>query len=65
MIGRDTENEQNIPSVMTIQELCDYVRIHRSTAYRLISIGKLPFLRIGGNYRFDREEVDQWLRKSK
>jgi excisionase family DNA binding protein len=46
--------------VMTNTELCAYLSICRSTVYRLIKVGKLPFFKLGRAYRFNREEIDQW-----
>ena len=46
--------------VMNAAEVSAYLRIHRSTVYRLIKTGKLPCFRIGSDYRFNREEIDRW-----
>jgi excisionase family DNA binding protein len=46
--------------VMTATEACDYLRIHRSTLYRLIKRREIPFFLIGSDYRFNREEIDEW-----
>lgn len=46
--------------VLTVSELSDYLRIHRSTCYRLIKQG-LPYFRMGADYRFNREQIEQWI----
>jgi excisionase family DNA binding protein len=46
--------------VLTVPELCDYLRISRSTLYRLIGAGKLPWFKMGSDYRFNRETIDRW-----
>jgi excisionase family DNA binding protein len=48
--------------VMTATETCDYLRIHRSTLYRLIQGGQIPFFLIGSDYRFNREAIDEWMK---
>ena len=46
--------------VMTVAELSNYLRIHRSTIYRLVRTGNLPGFRIGSDWRFNVEEIDKW-----
>jgi excisionase family DNA binding protein len=41
-------------------DLCAYLRIHRSTLYQLVRDRKIPFFRIGADYRFDRQAIDEW-----
>jgi excisionase family DNA binding protein len=48
------------PAVMTVAEVCAYIRIHRATIYRMIKRGEIPFFRIGYHYRFNREQIDAW-----
>ncbi len=49
-------------SVMIPSEVCAYLRIHRSTLFRLIEAGKIPHFRIGSDYRFNRETIETWMR---
>jgi excisionase family DNA binding protein len=46
--------------VLTVAELSNYLRIHRSTIYRLVRRGDLPGFRIGSDWRFNVEEIDKW-----
>ncbi len=46
--------------VITIGELCQYLRVHRSTVYRLLKKGQLPGFKIGSDWRFNREAIDRW-----
>jgi excisionase family DNA binding protein len=47
--------------VLTVNDLCDYLKVHPSTIYRLIKAGELPAFRIGSDWRFNVEEIEQWL----
>jgi excisionase family DNA binding protein len=47
---------------MTVEELGDYLRCHRSTIYRLLKEGQLPAFKVGSDWRFERESIDKWLR---
>ena len=46
--------------VLTVDELAEYLKVHRSTIYRLVKARKLPGFRIGKDYRFIREQIDGW-----
>lgn len=55
-------NQENI---LTIDELADYLRISKSSLYKLAQAGKLPGQKIGRHWRFHKEAVDQWLKDTK
>jgi excisionase family DNA binding protein len=46
--------------VLTVNELAEYLRVHRSTIYRLLKKGLLPGFKIGSDWRFNVEVIDQW-----
>jgi excisionase family DNA binding protein len=46
--------------VMTVNELSDYLRVHRSTIYRLLKKGQIPGFKIGSDWRFNVEAIDEW-----
>lgn len=50
--------------VMTIDELSAYLKIAKSTLYKLAQEGKLPGQKIGRHWRFHREAIDGWLKQS-
>lgn len=50
-------------SVMTIVELSKYLKISRSTLYKLAQEGKLPGQKVGRHWRFHRDAVDAWLKQ--
>jgi excisionase family DNA binding protein len=47
--------------VITIGELAEYLRVHRSTLYRLLKRQQLPGFKIGSDWRFNVEVIDEWL----
>ena len=49
--------------IMTIQALADYLRISRSTLYKLARGGKLHGQKVGKRWRFHREAIDAWLKQ--
>ncbi len=46
--------------VLTVNELAEYLRVHRSTIYRLLKKGQLPGFKIGSDWRFNVEVIDRW-----
>jgi len=46
---------------MTMWEVADFLRLTEKTAYRLASEGKIPGFKVGGSWRFRKEEIDAWI----
>lgn len=49
------------PDVLTLNEVAEYLRIPRSTAYKLAQEGKIPGQKVGRHWRFHRVVVEDWL----
>lgn len=47
--------------IMTIREVSTYLKITEKTAYRLTAEGKIPSFKIGGAWRFRKQEIDAWI----
>ena len=47
--------------VLTIDELAAYLKIAKSTLYKLAQDGKLPGQKVGKHWRFRKATIDQWL----
>jgi excisionase family DNA binding protein len=52
----------NDPLMMTAIELAEYLRLDRSTLYRLIRKGNIPCFKVGSDYRFDVHVIDKWIK---
>jgi excisionase family DNA binding protein len=46
---------------MTTKEIANYLRLHQITICKLSKEGKIPSIRIGGVWRFDKEVIDEWI----
>lgn len=55
--------DKNLDRVMTIIELSAYLKISKSTLYKLAQDGKLPGQKVGRHWRFHREAIDGWLKR--
>ena len=50
-------------SVLTIDELAEYLKISKSTLYKLAQEGSVPGQKVGKHWRFHKDAVDEWLRQ--
>ena len=50
--------------VLTIEELSEYLKIAKSTLYKLSQEGKIPCQKVGRHWRFRKETIDRWLDES-
>jgi len=47
--------------VMTIEELAIYLKLSKSTLYKLVQEGKVPGQKVGRHWRFHKVVIDRWL----
>ncbi len=47
---------------LDLEGLEDYLKIPKSTLYRLVQQGRLPGYKVGRTWRFDQDEIDRWIR---
>lgn len=46
--------------VLTVTEVAEYLHVHPSTIYRLLRKREIPAFRVGSDWRFNRESIDDW-----
>jgi len=46
--------------VLTVSEVAEYLHVHPSTIYRLLRKREIPAFRVGSDWRFNRESIDDW-----
>lgn len=49
-------------ALMTIDEVATYMQVSRFTVYRLAKDRTIPATKIGRQWRFQKEEIDQWIK---
>jgi excisionase family DNA binding protein len=54
-----------IDQILTLKEVAEYLKLTEKTAYRLASEGKLPGFKVGGSWRFKREDLESWIESKK
>ena len=48
-------------SIMTIEEVADYLKIPKSTVYKLAQEGKIPCQKVGRHWRFHKKAIEHWI----
>ena len=44
--------------IMLIKELAEYLKINEKTAYKYAAEGKIPAFKVGGAWRFRRDDIE-------
>lgn len=57
-VGADTGP---YPRVMTVEEVAAYLQISLRSVYNLAAAGEIPAVKIAGQWRFYRPELERWL----
>lgn len=47
--------------VMTLEELAIYLKLPKSTVYKLVQDGRIPGQKLGKQWRFGKQAIDLWL----
>ncbi len=51
--------------LIDIDELANYLKLKKQTIYNWLHQGKISGLKVGGVWRFDRRDVDLWLKSKR
>jgi len=49
--------------IFTLDEVAAYLKVGKRTVYRLAAAKKIPAFKVGGTWRFRRQEIDQWIKR--
>jgi len=55
------ENENLKGQILTVRQLAEYLQMDDHTIYRLARKGKIPALKISGQWRFKKDLIDKWM----
>jgi excisionase family DNA binding protein len=47
--------------VLTVEDVCDLLRVHPNTLYKMARQGKIPSFRAGPEWRFRKDAIMRWL----
>jgi len=48
-----------------VEELAAYLKMNRTKLYVMIQKGEIPASKIRNQWRFDRDEIDEWMKSKK
>lgn len=48
-------------NILTVKQLAAYLKMASVTIYRLAARGELPGTKVGGQWRFHKQAIDEWL----
>lgn len=48
--------------LLDIEDLARYLKLQKQTIYNWLNQGKISGIKLGGVWRFDKREVDLWLK---
>lgn len=47
-------------SLLTLEEVASYLKVHPVTIYRLLKRQEIPAFKVGSDWRFHLESIDRW-----
>ena len=50
--------------LMTVGEVADYLRVTKTTIYRLLKRRDIPATKVGRGWRFEKTMIDEWLHRN-
>ena len=50
-----------IEPAMTVRDVAKFLSVDEKTIYRLVSKGELPGFKVLGSWRFQRQDLDEWI----
>lgn len=51
-------------NILTLDEAVSFLKVSKSTLYKLLESGRIPARKIGRRWRFSRTDLEEWLRVS-
>lgn len=55
------DKDGQYPTVLTVAEIAEYLRVSETTAWRWCQTGKLPAFRIGRKWRVRRADLEHYI----
>lgn len=50
--------------IMTVKQVAEYLQMDEHTIYKLSRSGKIPAIKIAGQWRFKKDLIDKWINDS-
>ena len=53
---------KTMKQLLDVEDLAKYLKLRKQTIYNWLNQKKLAGIKLGGVWRFDKKEIDKWLR---
>ena len=60
MVDSSQADIEQHPTIMTLEEVAKYLRVHKSTVYRMAREGSIPSSKVANQWRFRKARIDEW-----
>jgi excisionase family DNA binding protein len=50
-----------IENMLTVKEVAAMLRVSSQTLYKMLEQGEIPAVKVGSQWRFDREKLKTWI----
>ena len=50
--------------LLTIKDVCQILKLKPWAIYNMVRHGEIPFTKIGRSLRFERGQIDEWIKRS-
>lgn len=69
LLNKSMNNDSNAGSspklILNTRELAEFLNISKQTVYRLIEKRQIPFSKVGGSLRFNRESILEFMESNR
>ena len=50
------------PEILTMQQAAEFLQVSTRTLQRMVTKGEIPGRQVGSQWRFDRDQLKEWVR---
>lgn len=62
MLNKKVVNFEQLPDILTINDVATILRIGRTKAYELSKLTGFPVIKIGKSIRVSKQKLEEWLK---
>ena len=64
-VNRHPRGPSKTESVLTLRDVADMLKLSEKSIYRRAQRGEMPAFKVGGTWRFKRDDIDEWIERQK
>ncbi len=57
--------QADLEPAMTVKDVAAFLRVDEKTIYRLVTKGEIPGFKVLGSWRFQRPDLETWIKDQK